>query len=170
MSQEETLPPLPWVLSGENTGRINNLRLGESILLGREPLYRRPLDKLYTDAFTIVAEVIESKIKPSQSWGEVAQTAFGVKPLVTEQGPILRSILAIGRQDIDPQGLLPTIGIEILGASGDHLTVNSHGYNLPIGAEISFLPNYSALLRAMTSPFVAKVFKPSTSRDILGYR
>ena len=31
---------LEWALSCSDTGRINNLRLGESILLGREPLRR----------------------------------------------------------------------------------------------------------------------------------
>jgi len=32
---------LQWALSGANTGRINNLRLGEALLLGREPLHRQ---------------------------------------------------------------------------------------------------------------------------------
>ena len=31
---------------------------------------------------------------------------------------------------------------------------------LPVGAEITFQLNYSALVRAMTSPFVAKVIMP----------
>ncbi len=68
---------LTWRSSGADTGRINDLRLGESILLGREPLHRQPIDGLHTDAITLVAEVIESKVKPSQPWGEIAQTAFG---------------------------------------------------------------------------------------------
>ena len=57
---------LQWALSGAETGRINDLRLGEALLLGREPLHRQPIDGLYTDAITLVAEVIESKVKPSQ--------------------------------------------------------------------------------------------------------
>jgi len=154
---------LPWALNGVNTGRINNLRLGESILLGREPLHRKPIDGLFTDAFTIVAEVIESKIKPSLPWGEVAQTAFVEKPKTPKSGTISHVIFALGRQDTDPHGLTPTIDIEILGASGDHLIVDGHDHNLKVGTEVCFQPNYSALLRAMTSPFVTKVMKPSTS-------
>lgn len=147
---------LNWALSSAHTGRINDLRLGESILLGREPLQRQPVDGLHTDAITLVTEVIESKVKPSQPWGEIAQTAFGEKAPATDRGSISQAILAIGNQDTDPDGLQPPSGIEILGASSDHLIVES---SLPIGAEITFQLNYSALLRAMTSPFVVKVMK-----------
>jgi predicted amino acid racemase len=157
---------LSWALSGADTGRVNDLRLGESLLLGREPLHRQALDGLHTDAFTLVAEVIESKVKPSQPWGEIAQTAFGVMPPTLDRGDITHTILAIGRQDTDPDGLLPPSGIEILGASSDHLITDSGKDRLPIGAEVRFQLNYSALLRAMTSPFVDKVIQveAATSR------
>lgn len=151
---------LQWVLSGAETGRINDLRLGEAILLGREPLHREPIDGLHTDAFTLVAEVIESKIKPSQPWGKIGQTAFGEAAPVADRGPISQTILAIGRQDTDTDGLVPPSGIKILGASSDHLIVDANNLRVPIGTEITFQPNYSALVRAMTSPFVANVMKP----------
>ena len=155
---------LQWALSGADTGRINDLRLGESILLGREPLHRQPIDGLHTDAITLIAEVIESKVKPSQPWGEIAQTAFGERPPATDRGHISQTILAIGRQDTDPCGLHPPPGIEILGASSDHLIVDSGRDRLPVGAEITFQLNYSALVRAMTSPFVTKVVKLQSVR------
>jgi predicted amino acid racemase len=148
---------LQWALSGADTGRINDLRLGESLLLGREPLHRRPIDGLHTDAITLVAEVIESKVKPTQPWGEQAQTAFGDTPVVADRDRITQTILAIGRQDIDPYGLDAPCGIEVLGASSDHLIVASDRDELAVGAEVTFQLNYSALVRAMTSPFVAKV-------------
>ncbi|QDU79020.1 Alanine racemase [Polystyrenella longa] len=147
---------LNWALSGAGTGRINDLRLGESILLGREPLHRQAIDGLHADAITLVAEVIESKVKPSQPWGEIAQNAFGEKLTFLDRGRIPQAILAIGHQDTDPHGLQPPAGIDILGASSDHLIVES---NLPVGSEITFQLNYSALARAMTSPFIARVMK-----------
>ena len=150
---------LPWALNGTESGRINNLRLGESILLGREPLYRQPIDGLYTDAITLCAEVIESKLKPSQPWGEVAQSAFGLRPPAADRGTLTQSILALGLQDTDPSGLQPSHGIEIGGASSDHLILESDHY-YSIGDEMTFQPNYSAFVRAMTSPFVAKMVKP----------
>ena len=149
---------LEWALSEADTGRINNLRLGEAMLLGRETLHRRPIKGLHTDAFTLIAEVIESKDKPSKPWGEIAQSAFGEVAPGRDSGTISQTILAIGRQDTDPSGLDPPPGIEILAASSDHLVVgsgNDHG-RLTVGTEIPFQPNYSALLRAMTSPFITK--------------
>jgi predicted amino acid racemase len=150
---------LQWALSGADTGRINDLRLGESILLGREPLHRQQIDGLYTDAVTLVAEVIESKVKPSQPWGVTGQTAFGEEPPATDRGYISQTILAIGRQDTDPSGLHPPSTMEILGASSDHLITGSGGDPVPVGTELTFQLNYSALVRSMTSPFVTKVAK-----------
>ncbi len=150
---------LQWAFSGADTGRINNLRLGESILLGREALQRHVIDGLHTDAITLVAEVIESKIKPTQPWGNLAENAFGKCPVVKDRGAIRQSILAIGIQDVDPSGLSPSKGIEILGSSSDHLVVTSSVGGEAVGDEIMFQLNYSALLRAMTSPFVAKSYE-----------
>ncbi len=157
---------LDWALNDVSrgkgpTGRINNLRLGESILLGREPLHRRRIDGLHTDAVTLVAEVIESKAKPSQPTGEVAQAAFGVEVPPSERGAISQAILAVGRQDTDPDGLSPPLGVEILGASSDHLIANAGPALLAVGAEVIFQLDYSALMRAMASPLVSRVFVPA---------
>ena len=148
---------LSWALSGADTGRINELRLGEAILLGREPLHREAIEGLHTDAFILVGEVIEAKTKPSQPWGTVAQSAFGAKPRAGDRGDISQAILAIGQQDTDPAGLEPPPGVVIIGSSSDHVIADT-GPQLPrIGAEMRFQPNYAALVRAMTSPFVVKL-------------
>jgi len=149
---------LDWALGGSEVGRVNDLRLGESILLGCEPLQRRPIDGLRTDAFTLVAEVIESKRKPSQAWGTINQTAFGDQPALPDRGNTARGILAVGRQDVDPWGLTAPAGITILGASSDHLVVDAGDAGLAVGSEMRFQLGYSALLAAMTSPFVTKEY------------
>lgn len=145
---------IKWALSGAGTGRINNLRLGESIILGCEPLNREPINGLYTDAFTLFAEVIESGIKPTMPTGSSAQCAFGKVSKNNIFGHTSQAILAIGLQDVDICGLFPPKGIKILASSSDHLVVDSGKNHLLIGSEIAFKLNYSALLRAMTSPFV----------------
>lgn len=150
---------LSWALGTDDVGRINDLRLGEAILLGREPLHRQPVEGLHLDALTIVAEVIESKVKPSLPWGTLAQTAFGTAEMAVDHGPIPQAILAIGEQDVDPRGI-EAAGITIVGASSDHLVVTSNEL-LPVGSEVRFRPNYSAALRAMTSPFVRRTLLPS---------
>ena len=154
---------LNWALGSTDLGRINHLRLGESILLGREPLQRQPIEGLHLDAFKLVAEVIESKIKPSSPSGHLAQSAFGDNPPPNQyRKPIAQSLLAVGLQDIDPEGLTPPEGMEILGASSDHLIVSTPK-QLSIGAEVRFDLNYSALVRAMTSPYVSRHMNNASS-------
>ncbi len=86
---------LQWALSGTDTGRINNLRLGEAILLGCEPLHRQPIDGLHTDAITLIAEVIESKVKPSQPWGEMHRMLWR-ETILHKSGKLSQTILAVG--------------------------------------------------------------------------
>ena len=150
---------LQWALSGEEIGRINDLRLGEAILLGCETLYRQPLNGLHTDAITLAAEVIEAKVKPTLPSGQIAQNAFGETPVAADRGQVTQAILAIGRQDTDPDGLQAPAGTEVMGASSDHLILESAGDNLFVGTEVTFQLNYSALVRSMTSPYVAKIMK-----------
>lgn len=159
---------LPWALGGAESGRINDLRLGESILLGREPLHRQPIDGLHLDGFTLVAEVIESKVKPARPWGDLAQSAFGTKPPPVDHGVRLHTVLAIGQQDVDPLGLTPPPGLEILGASSDHLIIDAGTHPIAVGSEVRFQLDYSALLRAMTAPYVTKVLRPQASKSLLG--
>jgi ornithine racemase len=147
---------LEWALGCVDPGRVNNLRLGEAILLGCEPLHRQPIDGLFTDAITLVAEVIEAKVKPSQPWGEIAETAFGAADQPENRGLIFQAILALGHMDTDPKGLTAPEGIAILGASSDHLIVECGTFHPKIGEEMAFGLNYSALIRAMGSPLVAK--------------
>ncbi len=145
-----------WFMSTKDVGRINNLRLGESIYLGCETLYRKPIPGLFTDAFTLVAEVIESKIKPSVPYGEVCQDAFGNVPEFQDRGQIRRAILGVGLQDVLVSGLTSRSDIDIIGTSSDHIIVDAKQIDLKVGNEVEFDLNYGALLSAMTSPYVIK--------------
>jgi ornithine racemase len=156
---------LPWLTAGGKPDRLNHLRIGEALLLGREPLTRTIIKGLYTDAITLVVEVIETKLKPTTPWGIQYQTSFSDAPSKQNQksnddrNEIFdsRILLAIGEQDIDPCGLKAD-GIEIKGASSDYLVVSSSQNTLKVGCEQRFSLNYSALLRAMTSPYINKYF------------
>ncbi|MGH3423829.1 MAG: alanine/ornithine racemase family PLP-dependent enzyme [Nocardioidaceae bacterium] len=148
---------LDWALVTDDVGRIDELRLGESILLGTEPLHRRPVEGLRTDAFTMVAEVIESRPKPALPWGDIAQAAFGDQPPRDGTGTIRQAILAVGRQDVDPDGLTLPPGVTLLGMSSDHMVVDVGDHEVSVGDELVFGLDYSALVRAMTCPSVVKV-------------
>ncbi len=155
---------LGWMTDTTALGRVNNLRLGESILLGRNPLNRRPIAGLHTDAITLVGEVIESRRKPTRPWGRTGQNAFGDTLNGAPQagsgldGEIWQTIVAAGRQDTDPEDLVGPPGTNVLGASSDHLILETSTRIKP-GAGIRLEPGYSALLRSMTSPYVTKNFR-----------
>lgn len=146
-----------WFQATKTVGRINYLRLGESIFLGVEPLFGKQILGLFTDAFTLVAEIIESNIKSSTPNGKVGQNAFGNVPKFKDQGQINRVIAGVGQQDVAISGLTPRLALEILGASSDHTVINSKDEKLKVGTALEFDMNYAALLSAMTSPYVAKI-------------
>ena len=89
-----------WFKSSQDVGRVNNLRLGESILLGCETVGRKVIPGLHTGAFQLIAEVIESKRKASVPLGEICQDAFGNVPGFLDRGDHQRVIIALGRQDV----------------------------------------------------------------------
>jgi predicted amino acid racemase len=148
-----------WFMSTKDVGKINNLRLGESIFLGCETLERKPIPGLFTDAFTLIAEVIESKIKPSLPYGDIHQDAFGNTPKFHDRGLIRRVILGVGLQDVLVSGLTPILDIDILGASSDHIIVDAKQTDLKVKNTVEFNLNYGALLSAMTSPYINKKYK-----------
>ena len=147
-----------WLSRTDNTGNINNLRIGEAILLGRESINKNKIPDLYIDAFTLICEVIESKFKPSQPFGDKCQNAFGYRPEFTDIDSIDRIIVGIGEQDVDTKAIEPRIKADILGASSDHLILHIKNNGIEVGSEIQFDIKYSALLRLSTSPYVKKVF------------
>ncbi|MBE9028490.1 alanine/ornithine racemase family PLP-dependent enzyme [filamentous cyanobacterium LEGE 11480] len=147
-----------WYAAARQVGRINNLRLGEAILLGCETVNRQPIDGLHTSAFQLIAEVIESKDKPSMPTGEICQDAFGHVPQFVDRGIRRRVIIGIGRQDMLISGLKPDSDVEILGASSDHVVLDSQNQALMVGSEVNFNLDYGGLLAAMTSPFIKKKF------------
>lgn len=147
-----------WFMDTESTGQINNLRVGESILLGRETLCRMAIPGLFTDAFTFISEVIESKVKPSVPYGEIAQNTLGITPQFQERGNIRRAILGVGFQDVLVSGLTPRLDMDILGSSSDHTVLDAKKIDLQVGDEVAFSLDYGAILSVMTSPNVFKKY------------
>lgn len=151
---------LPLLLAGRMPNEINLLRIGESILLGRNVLDRSPLPGTRQDTFQLVAEIIELEKKPSIPIGERGQDAFGGEPEFVDRGIRKRAICNLGRQDVSIDNLTPVDpGIILLGGSSDHLIldVEDAARVYKTGDEVTFMPGYSALLAASTSPYVKKV-------------
>jgi predicted amino acid racemase len=150
---------LPLIAAGNMPKRVNHVRIGEAILLGRETIHRTAWPGTFQDAFTLYAEVIELKEKPSVPLGETSEDAFGRTPLFVDHGKRDRAILDIGREDVDIAGITPLDPrLTILGASSDHLLVDATAAagSLRVGDEVAFALTYSALLATMTSQYVEK--------------
>lgn len=188
---------LPLIADGKMPGRVNHLRVGEGILLGRETIHRTPLPGTRQDAFSLNAEVIELKEKPSVPIGERGEDAFGKVPVFPGErrrtgrllrrlfkrtpeyafgdGHMIRAILNVGREDVAVEGLSPADARQvILGASSDHLIVDvtESRNDVRLGQRLSFHMNYAALLAAMTSSFVEKrpIMTDEDRRDMRGVK
>lgn len=150
---------LPLLLAGK-LPPVTQLRLGESLMLGRETVARQPVPGAHLDCFVLEAEIIELRQKPSVPIGEIGQDAFGATPVFADRGERLRAIVALGRQDIAVDSLETPSGIDILGASSDHLLLDVTDYPSPlaVGERLQFNPGYGALLAAMTSSYVGKEY------------
>jgi predicted amino acid racemase len=147
--------------SGAMPRRINHVRIGEAILLGRETVRRESWPGTRQDAFLLHAEVIELKEKPSLPIGERSQDAFGHQPEFVDRGQMTRALLNVGREDVDVEGVSPLdSSLRILGASSDYLIVDVSRAKkkIRVGDEIVFGLRYAALLAAMDSQYVEKRF------------
>lgn len=135
--------------------RINHLRIGEAILLGKDLQVDwgiRDMDYLRMDTFTLRAEVVEVRDKPTYPIGEFAIDAFGHKPVYEDRGIRRRAILALGRADVgELESLLPREeGITVIGGSSDHciLDVEDCPRRLEVGDVVEFSLCYSHMLYA----------------------
>jgi len=147
---------IPLMMENEMPKGINNLRLGEILVLGRETAFGNFLDSMHDDVFTLYAEVIEVKIKPSVPVGDIGMNAFGKVPSFNDKGDIVRAILAIGQQDVDYRELVSEEGIDLIGSSSDHIIADVTKYEgkIKVGNVIKFKLTYASILSLFTSQYV----------------
>jgi predicted amino acid racemase len=140
---------------------VNQLRIGEGILLGTDTTHGYVVPWLHQDAFLLRTEVIELKTKPSMPIGETGNDAFGKKPVFIDKGLRKRAIVALGKQDVNIEGLIPLDStIHILGGSSDHLIVDvtDAAGDISVGDLLTFRLNYQGLLTSCGSKYVKKVY------------
>ncbi len=145
-----------WLMATGDVGRVNHLRIGEAILLGRESTRRRRIPGLASDAFVVVGEVIEVQTKPSLPEGEIGLNALGHRPQREDRGLMRRAIVALGEQDVNLNALRPRAEADIVGICSDQLVLNDRGSRLKVGDAVVFDFAYGTLMRAMTSPYLGK--------------
>ncbi|PJI85937.1 putative amino acid racemase [Yoonia maricola] len=163
---------LPWAFGACATGRINDLRIGEAILLGVDPVTGDQIGGMYRDAFTLVAEVIETDAKSVHPLVGNSDHTLAKIRLVPDISKITRIILAIGHQDTDAAGLSMPAGTTLIGATSDHLVIGTKNPTLRVGSEMRFNMNYSAVMRAMAAPDIQTNLRhdrgPPNAHDVDG--
>lgn len=140
---------------------INHFRFGDIFLTGFDSRRNKTVPGTNGDAIKLTGEIVEIKRKPSKPYGEIDRNAFGEIPVFQDKGIRNRAIVAIGRQDIRVEDLLPLDnGIEILGASSDHLILDVEHCKrkLYLGDKVEFSMKYGAILAAFTSEYVDKIY------------
>ena len=137
-------------LRGELPERINNLRIGEAILLAYDSSGGAPFPELDPDVFKLSAEVIESKAKPTCPIGEKGHDAFGHVVKYEDRGVRKRALVAMGKVDYGSESdITPTLkGVEVIGASSDHtiLDVEDAEKDVKVGDILDFKVNYVSMV------------------------
>lgn len=127
---------------------VNQVRIGEAILLGHNTVNYETIKGAFTDSFILEAEIIEVKKRNDK---------------------IYKIILALGLQDANSKNIHCSIDyLNVVNQSSDHTILSvmeerlkKHGddaSNLEAGGIISFNLDYFGLLSCMTSPFVKKKY------------
>jgi len=127
---------------------INQVRIGEAILLGHDTVNYKPVRGAFTDCFLLEAEIIEVKKK---------------------DGGAYKIILALGLQDVSSSNIYCcNPDLYTIGQSSDHTVLGikrsrdkktgNYFFDQEAGSIISFNLDYFGLLSCMTSPFVKKSY------------
>lgn len=136
--------------------RINQIRIGESILLGRIPCVNRVHENLHQDVFKLRGRILEIKEKPSFPTGRTGLNAFGKKLEIKDMGNRRRAIVDIGVANTNPSGIKPLDdSLHIVCSNTDYtiLDVHDSGIRLNPGDIIEFSLNYESLSHCLISPF-----------------
>lgn len=156
----------PMVLDKTMPKRINNLRMGEGIILAKDlkDILHLDMSFMYQDAFTLKAQVIEVKDKPSHPVGEISFDAFGnIGATYVDRGIRKRALLGLGKVDIAfPDMIYPRDkGIEVLGASSDHLILDIENAekDYKVGDIVEFDLCYATIVYVTNSPNLRIVCK-----------
>ncbi len=158
---------MPLLLNGTLPRAVNHFRIGESILLGTDPVSGQRLAGLRDDVVTVEAEVVELKEKRLVSPVETADVApFSIaeaddEPVPGQRG--YRALVTIGQVDTDVGSLTPVHPRHsIAGASSDITVVNvgDAPEGIQIGDTLAFRPGYGAFVRLMNNADTEKRVRP----------
>lgn len=147
---------IPRIVKDDMPEKVNLLRIGEAVLVGRDLLDIYDIDLgTSTKVFTMEMEVIEVKDKPTYPVGEIMSDGFGLEQQYEDRGIRKRALLGAGKLDYAfPEMLIPLEpGMEMVGASSDHTIVDIENCQrqLKVGDIVEFEMSYANLAYATRS-------------------
>lgn len=157
---------LPLVQEGRMPRGVNHYRIGESLFLGTNLVSGGRLEGLRDDVVVLEAEVAEVKEKNLVPLGERLGTASSEDGADGDLVPGrrgYRALVTVGEIDTEVSGLTPlNPAFKIAGASSDVTVVNlgEQPDGLKVGSKIRFSCGYSAFVRLMNDPHIAKEVTP----------
>lgn len=144
-------------LTGRDKGlpdEINQFRMGEAIMLGRDPSDNTFIDGYETDVFTLRAPLMEVQVKPVGKEGD-------------ETVLMRRGIINVGKQDMQLEHLIPRDPrLHVLGGCSDECVLemdNAPGYI--VGDMVNFDLEYGALMTAFAGSFIHKTYLETQEQE-----
>lgn len=122
---------------------ISQIRMGEAIMLGRDPADNTFIDGYATDVFTLEVPIIEVH-----------------KKKLSDGTEMLRGVLSIGKQDLQTDRIIPyDERIKILGACSDECVIDlSNAPEYKSGDIVKFMLEYGALMTSFAGQFINKIY------------
>lgn len=122
---------------------VNQFRMGEAVMLGRDPADNTFIPGYNYDVFTLHVPIIEIQNKP-----------------MSDKSIMRRGILAIGKQDLQLEHIIPRDKrLAMLGGCSDECVVDltdAPEYN--VGDTLEFDIEYGALMTAFTNNYISKQY------------
>ena len=159
---------LDWMRHNELPHRVNQIRLGEVMLLGNIPGVNKKHPSLHDDVFVFRADVLEVKDKLIKKPECQGKDALGYDPKITCCGIRKRALLNFGISNTDPSGLESELNnCEIVAYNSNYTIVDCSDCDedLRAGDVLEFKMNYRSLLQSCISPFVTVTFIGHTDQE-----
>ena len=159
---------LDWMQHHELPRRVNQIRLGEVMLLGNIPGVNEKHANLHDDVFIFRTDVLEVKDKLIQKPVCQGKDALGYDPKITCSGIRKRALLNFGISNTDPSGLETELAnCEIVAYNSNYTIVDCSDCDTDLkpGDVLEFKMNYRSLLQSCISPFVTVTFIGHTDQE-----
>jgi predicted amino acid racemase len=151
--------------AGEMPAAVNQIRVGEGILLGTDATFARSIPWLHQDTFILRAEIVELKSKPTRCPSAHAARRSSTTPLCWRtRGRASARSWRWDSRTFRPAGSVPfDPELRILGASSDHmiLDIEDSARVYAVGDMIDLRLNYQGLLMACSSAYIPQRLPPS---------